>query len=38
MLILEVLLNLKSKQGDITPAFVHANVKEGENINVKNFF
>jgi hypothetical protein len=35
MLILEVLLNLKSKQGDITAAFVHANVEEGENIYVE---
>jgi hypothetical protein len=32
---LEVLLNLKSKQGDITAAFVHADVEEGENIYVK---
>ena len=35
MLILEVLLDLKSKQGDITTAFVHANVPEGENIYVE---
>jgi hypothetical protein len=35
MLILEVLLNLKSKQGDITAAFVHADVEEGENIYVE---
>ena len=32
MLILEVLLGLKSKQGHITAAFVHANVEEGESI------
>eukprot|EP00804_Cyclotella_cryptica_P008169 CCRYP_015117-RA/>CCRYP_015117-RA protein AED:0.07 eAED:0.11 QI:0/0/0/1/0/0/3/0/242 len=31
MLILEVLLSLKSKQGDITAAFIHADVEEGEN-------
>lgn len=31
MLILEVLLGLKSKQGDITAAFVHADVEKGEN-------
>ena len=35
MLILEVLLRLKSKQGDITAAFVHADVDEGENIYVE---
>jgi hypothetical protein len=35
MLILEVLLGLKSKQGDITAAFVHADVEEGENIYVE---
>eukprot|EP00804_Cyclotella_cryptica_P015875 CCRYP_006378-RA/>CCRYP_006378-RA protein AED:0.13 eAED:-0.06 QI:0/-1/0/1/-1/0/1/0/145 len=35
MLILEVLLSLKSKQGDITAAFVHADVEEGENIYVE---
>ena len=35
LLILEVLLNLKSKQGDITAAFVHADVEEGENIYVE---
>ena len=35
MLILEVLLKLKSKQGDITAAFVHADVEEGENIYVE---
>ncbi len=35
MLILEVLLELKSKQGDITAAFLHADIPEGENIYVK---
>eukprot|EP00804_Cyclotella_cryptica_P023030 CCRYP_000303-RA/>CCRYP_000303-RA protein AED:0.39 eAED:-0.26 QI:0/-1/0/1/-1/0/1/0/408 len=35
MLFLEVLLGLKSKQGDITAAFVHADVEEGENIFVE---
>jgi len=34
MLILEVLLNLKSKQGDVTAAFLHADVEENENIYV----
>ena len=35
MLILEVLLKLKSKQGDITAAFLHAKVPEGRNIYVE---
>ena len=35
MLILEVLLGLKSKQGDITAAFVDAAVEEGENIYIE---
>ena len=35
MLILEVLLGLKSKQGDITAAFVHADVEKGEGIYVE---
>ena len=37
MLILEVevLLKLKSKQGDITAAFLHAEVPEGQNIYVE---
>ena len=35
MLILEVLLGLKSKQGDITAAFVHADVEKDENIYVE---
>ena len=35
MLILKVLLNLKSKQRDVTVAFVHINVQEGENFVVE---
>ena len=35
MLILGVLINLKSKQGDIMAAFVHTDVEEGENIYVE---
>ena len=35
MLILEVFLGLKSKQGDIIAAFVHADVEEGKNIYVE---
>ena len=35
MLILDVLLELKSKQGDITTAFLHANLKEGDNLFVE---
>lgn len=35
MLILEVLLRLKSKQGGITAAFVPADVDEGKNIHVE---
>eukprot|EP00804_Cyclotella_cryptica_P019951 CCRYP_007860-RA/>CCRYP_007860-RA protein AED:0.15 eAED:0.00 QI:0/-1/0/1/-1/0/1/0/252 len=35
MLILEVLLGLKSKQGNITAAFAHADVEKGENIYVE---
>ena len=34
MLILEILLELKSKQGDVTCAFLHADVPEGEKIYV----
>ena len=34
MLILEVLLDLKSKQGDVTCAFLHAKVPEGQKIYV----
>ena len=32
MLILEVLLGIKSKQGDVTAAFINADVYKGENI------
>ena len=35
MLILEVLLGLKSKQGDITAAFLHADLPENENVYVE---
>ena len=35
MLIFKVILGLKSKQGDITAAFVHADLEEGENIYVE---
>jgi len=35
MLILEMLLGLKSKQGDITAAYVHADVEEGKKIYVE---
>ena len=34
MLILEVLLDLKSKQGDVTAAFLHADLEEGEEVYV----
>ena len=34
MLILEILLELKSKQGDITAAFLHAELEEGEEVYV----
>ena len=34
MLILEVLLNLKSKQGDVTAVFLHAKIPEGKNLYV----
>jgi len=34
MFILEILLGLKSKQGDITCAFLHADLEPGENIYV----
>ena len=34
MLILEILLELKSKQGNVTCAFLHADVPEGEKIYV----
>ena len=32
MLILEVLLGLKSKQGDVTAAFLHANLGKDEKV------
>ena len=35
MLILEVLLDLKSKQGDVTCAFLHADIPEGEQVYVE---
>ena len=35
MLILEVLLALKLKQGDITAVFLHANLEEEENVFVE---
>ena len=35
MLILEVLLDLKSKQGDVTAAFLHADLEEGEEVYVR---
>ncbi|KAL7484898.1 hypothetical protein ACHAW6_010517, partial [Cyclotella cf. meneghiniana] len=35
ILILEFILGLKSKQGDITAGLVHAEVEEGENIDVE---
>jgi len=35
MLILEVLLDLKSKQGDVTAAFLHADLDEGEEVYVR---
>jgi hypothetical protein len=34
MIILEVLLGFKSKQGDVTCAFLHANLKPGETVYV----
>jgi len=34
MLILEVLLGLKSKQGDVTAVFLHAEIPEGEKVYV----
>ena len=34
MFILEVLLGLKSKQGDATCAFLHADLEPGENVYV----
>ena len=34
LLILEILLGLKLKQGDVTYAFLHADLELGENLNV----
>jgi hypothetical protein len=34
MLIIEVLLGLKSKQGDVTAAFLYSDLEEGENFFV----
>jgi hypothetical protein len=34
MFILEILLRLKSKQGDVTCAFLHADLEPGENVYV----
>ena len=34
MIILEVLLGLNSKQGDVTAAFLHANLGEDEKVFV----
>ena len=34
MFILEILLGLKSKQGDITCIFLHADLEPGENVYV----
>ena len=35
MITLEALLELKSKQEDITAAFLHATLEEGENVFMK---
>jgi len=35
MLILDVLLNLKSKQGDVTAAFLQAEIPDGEHVYVQ---
>ena len=35
MLMLEVLLDLKSKQGDVTAAFLHAKLNEGERVYIE---
>ena len=35
MLILEVLLGLKSKQGDVTAAFLHAKLDEGKKVYIE---
>ena len=38
VIILEALLGLNSKQGDITAAFLHANLEEGKNVFVEMHF
>ena len=38
MLILEVLLELKSKQGDITTIVHHPNLEEGENVFLEHHY
>ena len=35
MLILEILMNLKSKQGDVTAAFLHADLSPEEKVFVE---
>jgi hypothetical protein len=35
LLILEVLLKLKSKQGGVTAAFLHGELEEGKNVYVE---
>ncbi len=35
MLILEVLSGLKSKKGDVTTVFLHADLEEGKNVFVE---
>ena len=37
ILTLEILMGLNSKQSDITAAFLHANMVEGENVSVNIF-
>jgi hypothetical protein len=35
MLILEILLQLKSKQGDVTTAFVHRKLEDHEKVHIE---
>ncbi len=35
MLILEILLQLKSKQGDVVAAFVHGKLEENETVHIE---
>ena len=35
MLILEILLELRSKQGDVTAAFLHVDLEENDEVYVK---